>query len=165
MIFLLFLSLVWSPGPRFTVPLGMGGEVRTSNRESPPYCGVGEQPLARDHSGYTPTHPPDLKDYMAVTAREPVFGAGLVIPFWSFLDIGLQEGFWRGLWRFWGVLGRSLGGLRWSLRRLGSSWEGLRGSRKVQMGSFGKDFDGFLEIWGCPGPLDDQITDLLYSLC
>ena len=51
---------------------------------------------------------------------------------------------------------------------LGGPWEvlgGLRGSREVQMGSFGRDFDGFLEIWGFPGPLDDKITDLLYSLC
>ena len=61
--------------------------------------------MPRGHSGDGRKDPPDLKDYMAVTAREPVFGASLVIPFWSFLDIGLQEGFWRGLWRFWGSLG------------------------------------------------------------
>ena len=53
---------------------------------------------------------PDLKDYVAVIEFEPVLGMKAVIHFWTFLDIGLQD--WRGFGRFWGVLGRSLGGLR-----------------------------------------------------
>ena len=72
------------------------------------------------------------------------------------------------LGRPWEVVGRPQVVFETPWELFGGSWEvwgGLRGSRKVQMGSFGKDFDGFLEIWGFPGPLDDKITDLLYSLC